>query len=152
LLPFIEQNGLYQAWNKDEAWNSPANQSLARQDIPVFRDASSVSPPGQTDYLFIVGPGTAFEELDGEAMSFAQIADGLSNTIFVIEVKGSGANWAEPKDVDINQVASQPGNHSGGNIVGFGDGSVRFMPKSTSPQTMHDLSTRNGGEIVNPGF
>ena len=51
---------------------------------------------------------------------FADITDGTSNTLFMVEVKNSGINWAEPRDLDISQpMALPPGNHPGGNLAVF---------------------------------
>jgi prepilin-type N-terminal cleavage/methylation domain-containing protein/prepilin-type processing-associated H-X9-DG protein len=42
--------------------------------------------------------------------------------------------------------------HTGGANVLFGDGSVRFMPDTTSATIVIALVTRAGGEAVSPGF
>ncbi len=150
LLPFVEQQGLFQQWDQSQAWDSPANRSLASTDIKFFHDPSNPDQtPGNTDYLFLVGPGSAFEELpDGEKMSFAQFTDGTSNTIVVMETKGTGVNWAEPKDIDISQPLPTTGSHPNVVLVLFADGSVRTMSKDVPPDVMKSLSTRNGGEVV----
>ena len=41
-----------------------------------------------------------------------------------------------------------PSNHPGGNIVLFGDGSVRTISKNVLPAQVHAAATRNGGEPV----
>jgi prepilin-type N-terminal cleavage/methylation domain-containing protein/prepilin-type processing-associated H-X9-DG protein len=38
--------------------------------------------------------------------------------------------------------------HTGGVNVLYGDGSVRFVPNSISPQVWRNVSTRNGGEVA----
>ena len=149
LLPFMEQTPLYQAFKLDEPWDSPSNRKLADVAIPTFRDASAPpGSPGQTDYLIVTGKGTATEPTPG-GMKFMSITDGTSNTLFMVEIKGSGVKWSEPREFDISQPMSlPPGNHPGGNIVALYDGSVRFISSNTPPTTIHAMATRAGGEVV----
>ena len=61
---------------------------LSQQDLQVFRDPSA--PPtrgGQTDYLFVTGPGTVMERKPG-GMKIADITDGTSNTMGMVESRG----------------------------------------------------------------
>jgi type II secretory pathway pseudopilin PulG len=150
LLPFMEQPHLFNAWAKDEPWNSPTNMPLSQTNLALFQDPSSpITNAGRTDYLFVTGPKALFEQT-GRRMSFADITDGTSNTFMVIEVQNSGTNWAEPKEMDIGSIAPLPaGNHPGGNLVLFGDGSVKFIAKGTAPGMIHAMATRDGGEVVN---
>src|SRR5436190_920277 len=108
LLPFMEQKGLYDQFDKTQAWDSPANLSLSQQDLLVFTDPSAAKRiPGQTDFLFVVGKGTLFEP-PPTGSSFASITDGTSNTMFVVEVKNSGIRWSEPRDLNISRPMSLP--------------------------------------------
>jgi uncharacterized protein DUF1559 len=149
LLPFMEQAPLFEQFHKDEPWDSPNNLPLSQRPMKVFQDPSA--PPnmsGQTDYLFVTGTGTVMEPKPG-GMKIADITDGTSNTMSMVEFKGTGVNWAEPRDFDVTQpTALPPGNHPGGNIVAMYDGSVRFVSQNTPPQTIHQLSTRAGGEVI----
>jgi hypothetical protein len=149
LLPYMEQQHLYDQWQKDQPWDSPANQQLSRVSIPTFRDPSAPPNTGaQTDYLFVTGPGTVMEP-NPRGMKMADIADGTSNTLMMVEFKGTGVNWAEPRDFDITAPKPlPPGNHPNGNIVVMYDGSVRFISKTTDPALIHKLATRAGGEVV----
>ena len=149
LLPFLEQQALFEQFHKDEAWDSPNNLPLTQQSLKIFQDPSAPpSASGQTDYLFVTGTGTAMEP-NPRGMKIADITDGTSNTMAMVEFKGSGVNWAQPRDFDVTQpTALPPGNHPGGNIVMMYDGSVRFVTKNISPQTVHQLATRAGGEVI----
>jgi prepilin-type processing-associated H-X9-DG protein len=148
LLPYLEQQPLYSQFDLTKPWDSPENIELSQSRLQVFADPSSTSPPGFTDYLFVTGTQTIFEA--GKTTKFSDIIDGTSNTIMVVEVKSSGVSWAEPgKDLDLSMVKALPqGNHPGGNIVGFADGSVRFVSKNVTPANIHALATKNGGEAV----
>src|SRR6476659_7125395 len=63
LLPFMEQKPLYDAFNKNEPWDSPANRQFTNQSLQVFTDPSAPTAkvPGQTDFLFVTGKGTLFD-------------------------------------------------------------------------------------------
>jgi hypothetical protein len=146
LLPYMEQAHLYDQFDKTKAWDSPENSVLSKTIIPVFMDPSSANPPaGQTDYLFVTGKGAVFES--GKTTKISEITDGTSNTMIVVEVENSGINWAEPRDLPINQPMSLPaGNHPGGNMSAFADGSVRFISKAAAASDIRAAATKDGTE------
>ncbi len=146
LMPYLNQQALYDQFDQTKSWNSPENQAWSRTVIPVFNDPSSVNAPaGQTDYLFVTGKGTIFEA--GKTTKIGEVTDGLSNTLAIVEVKDSKVSWAEPRDLNINQPMPLPaGNHPGGNNTLFADGSVRFISKSTGTTVIRTMATKDGGE------
>jgi prepilin-type processing-associated H-X9-DG protein len=151
LLPYLEQGSLYEAWAKDQAWDSPQNMALSQTVLKVFQDPSrgERNVTGETDYLFVTGTNTIFDPTVVGPMNMAQISDGTSNTIMVIEAQGTGINWAEPRDFDVSSGPGLPaGNHPGVNIVLFADGSVRNVSKNVNPQVLQAAETRNGGEAM----
>jgi hypothetical protein len=146
LLPYLEQANLYAAFKKDEPWDSPSNLAISQTSIKVFMDASSPdAAPGKTDYLFVTGPGTTF---DGDKSTrLSSIQDGASLSMVMVEVQGSGIGWAEPRDIPISQPMPLPaGNHRGGNLALFADGSVHFIADKVAPQSIRDMATIRGGE------
>lgn len=148
LLPYLEQNALYNSFDLTEPWNSSANMRISQTTIPTFVDpANPNSGAGQTDYLFVTGTGTVFE--DGKATKLKEITDGTSNTIVLVEMRNSGISWAEPRDIDLTQTATLPaGNHPGINIVGLADGSVRSVSKNVAPGIISAMATKAGNENV----
>jgi len=66
LLPFLAQQNLYHALDLNEPWDSPRNRRLTEMSLPIFMDPSDPSnKPGRSNYLFVTGKGTLFE--DGRA-------------------------------------------------------------------------------------
>ena len=157
ILPFMEQQALYQQYNFNEPWDSPHNQVVTSTVIPTYKCPSAPDRPTETNYMVITGPGTLFE--GAEACSIAKISDGTSNTILVVEVAGTGVNWAEPRDLDASKFSppfspprpDAPGSyHPAGLNVVLGDGSTRFLSNSIDPATAQGLTTRAGDERIQP--
>lgn len=156
ILPFMEQQNVFQMYQSDQAWDSAVNQAVANVVIPVYRNpADEKGSPTETSYMVITGPGTLFEE--DKKIGFSDVTDGLSNTILAVEVVGTGVKWSEPKDLDINTMlfkvngggANAIGSpFSGGANVAMADGSVRFMSNDVLEATLKAMVTRNGGEVV----
>jgi type II secretory pathway pseudopilin PulG len=152
LLPFLDQQNLYDQFDKDQAWDSPRNQPISQTMLSVFMDPSAPGSPdvsgGRTDYLFVTGARTIFEP--GKSIPMADITDGTANTIVVLEVGGSAVNWAQPSDLEVSQLgALAPGNHPGIRLALFADGSVHVISNNTPAATVQAMGTRNGGEPVN---
>jgi hypothetical protein len=82
----------------------------------------------------------------------ADILDGLSNSIMVVEIANSDIEWLEPRDLllaDLHKSlhsSSQPAllaSHENGGIQGgivvFADGHTEFLPHSISTQQLIDM-------------
>ena len=159
ILPYMEQQWLYDMYDFDEPWDSPENQEIADMMPTVFAYECPSDPRADgstTNYVMIVGPGMIS---DGPtAGKFRNIADGTSNTILVVETSGGGMNWMEPRDLDASQISFQINNpaesggikskHPAGANALLCDGSTRFLDDMTPSQTVKDMSTIAGGEAV----
>jgi prepilin-type processing-associated H-X9-DG protein len=157
ILPYMEHQDLYQQFNLKEPWNSPGNRKISDVVIQEFQCPSSQGAnPTETNYVMVVGPGAISDGPTGCKPS--EIIDGTSNTILAVEVAGSGINWAEPRDLSLDDIragVNPPGGkglrsgHPGGVNVAFCDGSVQLLPNSISPDTLRRLVLRNDGEPLN---
>ncbi len=74
-----------------------------------------------------------------------------------VELSGSGINWCEPQDLDIddfvamfgaNRAGNATGSHPGGFNVLMADGAVRFVSFSMDKGLAKALATCNGGEQI----
>lgn len=158
ILPYMEQEALYNRYRFDEPWDGPNNSRLAAEMPPAYRCPSDAVTTNTTDYVVITGPGTMF---DGDkSIGFGSIKDGTSNTLLVVESANAGVHWMEPRDLDAGQMTftvNGPGgseissNHPGGAEAVFADGATRFISGSVSPQVLRALTTPAGGEQVS-GF
>lgn len=153
ILPHLEQKALYDEFHKDEPWDSEHNKTLISRMPSVYTCPSGSRTPakaGKTSYLTPRGPATIFPGT--EAVKLQDVTDGTSNTLFVVDASDAAAvTWTMPDDWDIAvepKAQSLFGHHPGGTNVGVADGSVRFLKETITPKVLHDLMTRNGGEII----
>ncbi len=79
ILPFIEENALYQEFHLDEPWDSPHNIKLLNRMPPTYRDPRSMALPNHTTYQMPRGENMINNPAKATKMSF--ITDGTSNTV-----------------------------------------------------------------------
>jgi prepilin-type processing-associated H-X9-DG protein len=156
ILPYLEQQALYDQYRFDEPWDGPHNRALVARMPSIYRCPSDTgSDPSETSYLMIVGPDTIS---DGPtAHGLGDFSDGMSTTIAVIEAADRGVNWMEPQDLPVEIVErgiDRPkgrglhSDHPGGVNAAFADGSVRFLSRGTDPDDLKAMSTIDGGEFI----
>lgn len=166
LLPFLEEQALYQRIRLDEPYDSPYNRAVfdarrsSSQGLPampdVFRCPSDGANRGaDTNYVMILGPHTISN--GPNSVCLKDIIDGPGNTIAVVETYGLGTAWYEPRDLRADEMTFKindpeyfgiASRHPGGAQVGLADGSVRFLPDTVDPRDVEALTTIHGGEDV----
>jgi len=151
MLPYIEQQPLYDRFRMDEPWDSEHNRQLIPLMPQIFKSPSSKAAVGMTNYLTVRGKGTAFP--GAEKISPADIiTDGMSNTIMIVEADDSRAvPWTKPDDFEYdedNPAAGLGGVWGEGFNAVFCDGSARFIRRWVDPDMLKLLFTRNDGEPV----
>ena len=106
ILPYLEEQSLYEQYDSKQSWDSPQNRALGNRPMPIFRcpsDGDSTANLGQTNYVRVVGKDTV-GGMPNEAIPLGAITDGASNTIMLVEVSGLGINWEEPRDVTVERA------------------------------------------------
>ena len=151
LLPFLERNDLFAQFHLDEPWDSEHNKPLIAFMPSIF--ASPNGKPlakGETRYVVPVGKDTIFEGDKG--IKIAQITDGTSNTILILEVgEDKAVTWTKPDDMDFDPQKPLAGL---GTIAGatfsalFADGSVHVLKKDIDAETFRCLILRNDGHPI----
>jgi hypothetical protein len=154
ILPFLEEKWLYDQYDFNEPWDGPHNRLLAKQIPLPYRCPSDASgSPTATSYLAVTGQETVWPGTDCTALS--DVTDGLSETVAVVEVAGSGVNWMEPRDLpltDFVKGANRPGGlgassgHLNGCFAIFCDGNVDFLQNQITISTLKALAKRADGE------
>jgi len=159
ILPYIGQGALYNEFHHNEPWDSPHNKRLLARMPATFVLPGTKANPGQTYYRTFAGTRTLFDPSSREGTALAQITDGTSNTVAVVEARES-VPWTKPDAeivVDVENVANfvkdRPISKLGGHFPGglnalFGDGSVRFLKESINLNTLRAIMTKDGGEVI----
>jgi len=156
LLPYLEQQDLYDRYRFDEPWDSANNRKITDLAIGFYQCPSQpVGNGSDTNYVMIVGPHTISK--GEESRKIIEITDGLANTIMIVEVADSRIPWAEPYDLQFNQLSFKINGvkgkeissyHPQGANAAFCDGSVRLLKNGTNPQLVKAMATIDGGESV----
>lgn len=161
ILPFVEQEPLYRQFHLNEPWDSDHNKQLIARMPALYRSPNSVAEPGKTNYLGVSGakgvivaptsPTSANQPPTGAR--FADILDGTSGTVMVLEVNDQRAvPWTKPDDFsgdDPEPLKGLLGLLPNGFQVLFADGSVRFLPATFAADQLKALLGRNDGILVN---
>jgi hypothetical protein len=149
LLPYMEQQELYEQFHLNEPWDSPHNQRLVAK-IPSLYQNPNRPHDGKTVFLLPTGNGTLFEGNDGPLLG--RIPDGLANTLVLIEADDDRAVvWTRPADWEYTPARPQSGlghlRPNGFNVV-FADGRAKFIPTSMSDNSLRAILSPAGGEVV----
>lgn len=149
ILPYLDEQALYEQFHLDEPWDSPHNLPLVEQMPEAFRNVQHPSEPGTTSYQKVAGPeGMGLAEVEG----LAQITDGMSNTIAVLETPDFLAvPWSQPADLELDAEDLLIGWRSVGYEgfhVAMVDGAVRYLSANVDPETFAALLTPGGQETI----
>ncbi len=147
LLPYLEQNQLYQSYKMDEPWDSENNHKILAQMPNVFK-ADPNAATTASSYYVLTGKDTIFSGKEGTRIQ--DITDGTSNTIMIVEAKRD-IPWTKPVDLEYDAKKPLPkfgGYFSEGFNAAMADGSVRFISNNIAEQTLRALITKAGGEVI----
>jgi hypothetical protein len=151
VLPYIEQQALYDQFHLDEPWDSPHNKQFISKMPAVYRaPRSKVADQGKTNYLGVSGKDAVF--FGGEKKWIGDIRDGTSNTMMVVEASDEKAvTWTKPDDFEFdpqNPMAGLVGRQRGGFLALLCDGSVHFVQETIPADLLNAAFTVNGGERI----
>jgi hypothetical protein len=159
ILPHLGENALYQQFKLDEPWDSASNRRLLSQMPAVYGgpDTRKKAGEGKTFYRGFSHRGAIFEKPQAPGappprIALAQIPDGTTNTIMVIDA-GESVEWTRPDDIDWSPGRRRPA--LGGAypslqfcMVLMANGAVRTMRKDIQEQTFRNLIGRDDGIVI----
>lgn len=169
ILPYVEQQDLYERFHLDEPWDSEHNIKLLKEIPEVYSPVKgahwtdNAPPAGTTFYQVIVGPGAAFEHKPVGISLSRDIMDGTSNTILIVSASKS-VPWTKPEDLSYAPGGPLPElmrleYESGGWFtspklcyeIGWADGSVvRCDPAHFTESELRSAILRNDGRTFDP--
>ncbi len=156
ILPYIEQQQLYDEFHLDEPWDSPNNvKLLSRMPVTYAPPAGKARrvPPYHTVVHVFVGEGTAFEGKEGLCLG-RDFPDGTCNTILVVEA-GKAVPWSKPQDIAFEPDRPLPrpeGLFHDGFRACTADGARQWVSKRVSDETLRAHILRRRGEKEMPGW
>lgn len=149
ILPYMEQQELYDSINLDEPWDSTHNSVFHSQIPSVYLCPSAPASSkitGLTSYKWVIGENTISNGPD--ATDLSEVTRVSSNAIAIIEVIPS-TNWMAPEDIQETDLISNGINysrnegagsyHRDGINVGMMDGSIKFVSDSVEEQVLSDM-------------
>ena len=172
LLPYLEQQSLYDSLDLATAFDSVENETGAAKIISIYvcpssrRGARRVDGRGPCDYGGIYGERITSPNrppkgtmLYDTAISIDHIQDGLSHTLIIAEdSRFDDGQWINGRNVFDqayainaapeweNDIRSE--HPQGGALVTRADGSVSFVGERTDLPVLAALCTRDGGDLA----
>lgn len=164
ILPYLDDGGraLFEEFHLDEPWDSDHNKKLIPRMPAVFAAARVPPDLGLTGVVVPAGPGMAFGDPDGTvhiggedgppatAVRLRSLADGLSQTAFVIAIPGLEVPWTQPIDhtgdpAELFAALKQKGVRCV--TVVAADGSVRVVPTGAKPEALRAYFSKAGQDV-----
>jgi hypothetical protein len=158
LLPYLgaDARSIYAQYKMEEPWDSPHNSAVTSRTPEAYRcPADDTIISAETSYVLVVGPGTIFDGKQAATTQRADAGDGAQMTLMIVESHGSGIGWAEPRDIDIVQLArgvnptalqTVRSKHDDGAFGATCDGTILKLPAHLSGSELRGLATCNGAE------
>jgi hypothetical protein len=153
ILPYIEQQNLFNKFNQNEPWDGPTNKPLLSFMPKMYLSSGNydVNTAFKTTFLAPVAKETIFSPAGGVTKN--SVSDGLSNTILIADVDDDFATeWTRPVDLNVNAQNPALGltnSNPAGFMALFGDGSVKVAPNRPLPNVWA-MFTIGGGEQIKP--
>jgi hypothetical protein len=158
ILPYMEEQALYDAIDLSKPWHHPHNLALATRMPPVYR-CPSFGPNSRalgvttTAYVAIIGDHTAWPRSGKRRLK--DIIDRRSNTLSVLESETHRLHWMSTADPGIEMIGRVNGDgetflsrgpHNGFSACAFCDGFVQWLPDDFDFNHLRALTTVDGAE------
>jgi len=151
LLPYVDQQMMYQQINKDAAWDAPGNAAFMSRMPMVYNypGEKGVIETSNTKFQYFTGPNTMFPDPKSQ-ISLAKIQDGASNTFLFAEA-AAPVPWLKPADMAVTPNGPIPV-PQGRFLAGMADASVRVIDRGrVNDNTLRLLINPNDGQPIPPG-
>jgi hypothetical protein len=156
ILPYVEEQALYEQFHLDEPWDSEHNKKLIAKMPQVYKSPQSKAGAGKTVYLGVSGekgvlvPPT--KERKGGGIKVDEVTDGTARTLLVVQANDESAvTWTKPDDYvpdakDPLKGLINPG--TPGFPAVFTDVHSVYISKNIDPKMLMRMFDRNDGEEI----
>lgn len=162
ILPFIEQQALYEQFHLDEPWDSPHNKTLIAKMPVLYANPALPLEEGMTSYLAVTGDDTVIAapkeaSSDGEmktGVKTSEITDGTESTLLIVDANlDNTVIWTKPDDfvpAEHDNIHSQLSGTWANQLIAaaFVNGSITYLGIEYSEEELHALMTKSDGENV----
>ena len=143
--------------DRNKPWDDPQNARYFRFVDPTLINPSLLDAPVEDANGFGYNHYSANSHLfrTDQTLKFAEITDGLANTLMLGEINANFQPWGKPMNVrdpgrGINRspygFGGPPG--AGGALLAMADGHVRFIRDNVTRDVLRALATPDGGEEI----
>ena len=152
ILPFLDQQELYETIDLSKPWDDPANAEARKFLVRIYKCPSLTTDPAMTTYLAVTGENSCFRP--DKSRTISEITDGTSNTLMVVDIPQTHAvHWMSPQDADealLLGIAREEKDlqHTGGFQGALADGSVRYFSVNLPATTLKALITISANDTV----
>ncbi len=157
ILPYIDEQGLYDLYDFSKPWNHPNNLKLADKMPSAFTCPCDALPYSDrtTTYVAIVGETTLWPPTGTRFIQ--DVTDGISNTLMLVESESARTHWMAPQDLGYDEVVpvtSMGGTmlletqHTGVAVGVFVDGHTHCLNSACQAEKLKGVMTVNGNETV----
>jgi type II secretory pathway pseudopilin PulG len=151
ILPYLDQQALYESIDLSKPWNDPANAKAYGTELDVFSCPAAKLSGGLTTYL-----GNA--AIDGcftgdRPRPISEITDSPDQTVLVAEVAPAQAvHWMAPQDADESILLNCGSGNKPAHIAvvnaGFVDGTVHALSANLDSHVRRSLLTASGNDAI----
>jgi hypothetical protein len=148
ILPFLEEDKLYNQFKLDEPWDSDNNKKLIEKIPKLYAPVRVKAKAGETFYQVFEGEDAVFGLK--KMPKIVSITDGTANTGMVFEA-GDPVIWSKPADLHFDQKKPLPklgGMFDGEILVAMCDGSVKHLKKKADEQQLKYLIMPSDGNVI----
>ena len=154
ILPELGEEGLYQRFHLDEAWDSESNLALVDQMPLLF--ASPADPSAmQANYsnYYVISGSDSLVVPSGLGRAVSDLVDPLDQTLLVVESAAAGnIYWTQAGALPLRslRMGVQPGKslggvHPGGALGACVDGTVVWLDANTPSRSLRTLAIPDDG-------
>jgi hypothetical protein len=149
ILPFNEQQALYDQIDLSKPWDDPANKLAYDTNLSVYVCPSGSNMKSRTTYFAVNAPGGCFQS--SRPLPLAAVTDNHDLTLMVIEVSEKHAiHWMSPNDATesliVNRDSDGKFTHPNGAQAVCVSGRTMFLKKNTPAPVLRALISIDGND------